>query len=570
MLLPPSFSICPVENPAPRYAAEELSRYLARMTGGAYPITESAEGFALHMQREDALPSGAFHLSVQEGGIGLSASSPGGFVYGAYALLEKLGCGFFAPDCERVPEGPLHLPLGEVVETPAFFARELFWREAMEGAFAVKLRLNSARSSITEEMGGKMMFYNFTHTFYQLVPDTWFDTHPEYFSMVEGKRLKDKSQLCLTNPDVLRLVVEGVLQWKKDNPAYTIFSVSMNDWYNNCQCPACHALDEQEGSAAGSMIAFVNQVAEAVEKKYPDVYIHTFAYLYCRKPPLHVKPRHNVIIRLCGIENCFAHPMDTCGCQISAVDVQAGVSADFHGNRQDINPFVEDLKGWAAICDNLYIWDYTTNYANYLQPFPNLKVLQANLQLFQKNGVKGVFAQGNFAHGQTSALAQLKIYLLGKLLWNPDTPLDGLIHAFCHGYYGPAGDVMTQYALLWKEAAGQHHASIYDPPTAPYLDDDTLSQANKLMEQAETLAAQQPFNDRVQREKLSLRYVTLARQALDTSGRDAAIDAFAQDARRLGITEVFERKAFDASIDFLKKTPLRVSRLGVQSISYPL
>ncbi|MBQ8136327.1 MAG: DUF4838 domain-containing protein, partial [Clostridia bacterium] len=144
-----------------------------------------------------------FRLSIQKDGIRIEYDFPAGAVYGVYALLEKLGCRFFAQDCERIPQAPEALPEGIWEERPSFRVRELFYREAMDGAFAVKLRLNSARSTITPEMGGKARFYNFSHTFDKLVPPSvYFDAHPEYFSMVSGKRLRDRSQLCLTNPEV--------------------------------------------------------------------------------------------------------------------------------------------------------------------------------------------------------------------------------------------------------------------------------------------------------------------------------------------------------------------------------
>ena len=88
-----------------------------------------------------------------------------------------------------------------------------------------------------------------------------------------------------------------------------MFSVSQNDWYNYCQCPACKAIDDREGSPAGTMITFVNQVADAIREDCPDVLIHTFAYQYTRKAPKFVRPRPNVIVRLCSIECCFSHPL---------------------------------------------------------------------------------------------------------------------------------------------------------------------------------------------------------------------------------------------------------------------
>ena len=565
--------VLPAEAPTPvRYAARELARCLTAVYGIAPILAEEPSGFFIRLDYSaPGLPGGAFGWEVSEAGIFLSAGTPQGIVYGAYALLEAMGCRFLARDCELMARPPVFLPEGRHEEAPAFAVRELFWREAMDGDFAVKLRLNTARSSITPEQGGKAMFYNFSHTFSQLVPaDRYFDTHPEYFSMVDGRRLKERSQLCLTNPDVLKICVEGVKKWARENPDYDIFSVAMNDWYQPCCCPACAKADREEGSQAGTMIRFVNAVAEEVEKEFPRAKIHTFAYLYCRKPPWLVRPRHNVIVRLCSIECCFAHPIERCGCETGGIDVQYGASRPFRGDRRQESSFLQDLKGWSQVCENLFIWDYTTNYANYLQPFPNLRVLQENLRMFRRYGVRGVLEQGNFSRGRLSALAQLKIYLLGKLLWDPDAPVDEMTREFVSGYYGPAASPMLEYVRLWRDACGEDdHASIYDPPTAAYLTDERLEAADALLRRALSLTAEDLFRERVEREALSVRYVRLVRLPLDAPGRDGLIDRFAADVRRLGITELFERKNLEESFGAMKKSRYALDRSDVSPISYP-
>ena len=564
-------------SPAPvRYAARELCRYLGKI----YPVSPlcleqkpQTEGFFILLELlPDGMNGGAFQWDTDRSGISLSAGTPQGIVYGAYALLEAMGFRYLALDCEIFPTAPLSLPLGMHRETPAFEVRELFWREAMDGDFAVKLRLNSARSTITEEQGGKAMFYNFSHTFSQLVsPDIWFDSHPEYFSMVNGKRLKIRSQLCLTNPDVMNICADGVKKWARENPAYNIFSVAMNDWYQPCQCPACLQVDQEEGSPAGTMIRFVNKVAEEVEKEFPHVMIHTFAYLYCRKPPKLTKPRRNVIVRLCSIECCFSHPIERCGCQTDGINVQGGVSHSFHCEKGEENSFLRDLKGWSEICDNLYIWDYTTNYANYLLPFPNLQVLSENLRMFRRFGVRGVFEQGNFSLGRSSALGELKIYLLGKLLWDPDQAVESLTADFVQGYYGSAAIPMARYVDLWRNACGpDDHAGIYDAPDASYLTDEILRKADTFLEEALALAREEPYRSRVEREALSVRYAHLTRLALDVPDRDQQIDAFAADARRLGITELFERRDLEGSFQVMKKSRFTRNREEAKAISYPL
>lgn len=574
IICPVGFPIlCAAEAPAPvRYAAGELAQYLHKLDHAVHPVTETAAGFALQLQTGVSdLDDGAFRMTVSASGILLEAGIPAGCVYGAYALLEKAGCQFLAWDCEIIPEGEIYLPEGVFEEHPAFAVRELFWREAMDGAFAVKLRLNSARSTITPEQGGKAKFYNFSHTFNTLVPvETYFDSHPEYFSMINGKRLRERTQLCLTNPDVLRLCVEGVKGWVREHPDCDIFSVAMNDWYNVCQCPACRAIDEEEGSGAGTMIRFVNAIADEVSKEYPHVMIHTFAYLYCRKPPRYTRPRSNVIVRLCSIECCFAHPICSCGCETGPIDVQYASARDFTGDPHDESSFLRDLRSWSNWCDNLYIWDYTTNYANYLQPFPNLGVLAENLRTFHKAGVHGVFEQGNFSHGHCSALGQLKVYLLSKLLWNPDLDVNQLEDTFVGGYYGPAAGPMRQYVRLWHMEHQPCHAGIYDPPNAPYLTDALVENAWALIQQALELASDAPYRERVEREALSIRYLRLARTPSDTPGRDAEVDAFAYDVKRLGITELFERKHLDDSIEALRTSLYVKDRSRVRAISYSI
>ena len=555
-----------------RYAEEELIRWLEKAGVSAVPGGSDMSGFCLAL--DDAapgLPGGSFRRTASQNRILLEASEGCGVIYGCYDLLEDLGFRFLTSDCVTVPSVLCPLEEGVLEEVPAFRGREVFWRDAMDGAFAVRLRLNSARSTITPGQGGRLMFYNFSHSFDSLVPvSRWFDSHPEYFSMRGGIRIREKTQLCLSNPEVLALCISGVRRWIRENPDCRIFSVSMNDWYNPCECPSCRAVDEAEGSSAGSVIRFVNAVADDIAADYPDVMLHTFAYLYCRKPPKITRPRKNVIVRLCSIECCYSHPIDECGRERGGIDVQNGSAANFSESSPSADSFPDDLRGWSEICDNLFIWDYTTNYANYLLPFPNLNVLQPNLRFFRSMGVSGVLEQGNFSHGKCSALGQLKTYMLGKLLWDPDQDSDALIRDFAEGYYGPASGPMVRYIRLWRNAAGPCHAGIYDMPDADYLTDSLLREARGLLEEALALSEGAPFRERVEREALSVRYAELTREDPVAPDHSRAVDDFMDDAHRLGITELFERKDFEASAEVLKTQRYVRDRSRVPSVSYPI
>ena len=547
------------------FAAEELSRYIT-MIMGHEPCDH---GYPIHVRVTKAGGEG-YSVEVSEKEIDIESGSVRGAVYGAYAFLESLGCQFLAEDCEIIPSAEhIELPVHSFTGAPAFDYRDVYWRGALNGRFALKMRLNSARADIPPEWGGRVMFFNYSHTFEKLVPpEEFFDTHPEYFSMIGGVRKCEKSQLCLTNPDVLRIVIERVLRWMRENRECTIFSVAMNDWYSPCECPSCKALDEQEGSRAGTMIAFVNAVADAVRSEFPKNFIHTFAYLYCRKAPKTIRPRSNVIVRLCAIECCFSHPMVACGYAVEQIDVETTSSRKFVPARQ---LFKQDLAGWAEICDNLYIWDYTTNFCNYLQPFPNLHVIQPNLKLFRDQNVRGVFEQGNYALGKASAFAPLKIYLLSKLLWNPDEDVEELKSRFVRGYYGePAAGALMKYLALCYDAVTEEHMSLFDGADAPYLTEAFLTEGMILFTAALAATTDPIHLERIRREELSVRFAYLASLPMAYPGRNALIDAFAKDAMELGIGELFERRELNASFDCMKESRYAARRENVPHAVYRL
>ena len=122
---------------------------------------------------------------------------------------------------------------------PAFEYREPYWsagiRPALEGP---QLRQWRSRSEIPEALGGCIKYKGFCHTFYPLVPpDKYFGPHPEWYSLINGKRTHENAQLCLSNPELRDFVVQRVKEWLREAPDAKIISVTQNDCVGACQCP---------------------------------------------------------------------------------------------------------------------------------------------------------------------------------------------------------------------------------------------------------------------------------------------------------------------------------------------
>ena len=331
--------------------------------------------------------------------------------------------------------------------------------------------------------GGRQVYEGFVHTFYGLIPpEKYFAAHPEWFSEIDGQRTTENAQLCLTNEDMRRELVKNLKAKLRANPAATIASVSQNDCFGNCTCPRCRAVDEEEGSPAGSLLRFVNAVAADIEAEFPHVAIDTLAYQYTRKPPRLVRPRPNVIVRLCSIECSFARPLDD------------------PANKA----FFDDLEGWSKIAGRLYIWDYTTNFSHYVQPHPNLGVLAPNIRLFVGRNVRGVFEQGAY-QSWGSEMAELRAWMLAKLLWDPGLDEDRLREEFLTGYYGPAAGPVESYLELLEKAVAKSGDPLgcYSPADAKFLSLETLTRSWAILEAAESKARRSAeYGRRVRRASL--------------------------------------------------------------------
>lgn len=474
--------------PAEEYAAEELRRHLYAMAGaGPYQRMDARSrnelrGPTIYVNDwERAAAAGisptlgaeAFHLESRDGSLYLLGGGPRGVLYGVYDLLETLGCRWYTPELTRIPRRRnLALPATRKTEAPAFEYRDMWIWDGSDPAWWTRNRLNGFFTSVPEYMGGHITYNLFVHSFYTLLPpEEFFAGHPEYYSLIDGVRRHEMGELCLTNPDVLRLVTERVLARMRANPRATIFSVSQNDWEGACECPACRKVVAEEGSQSGPLIRFVNAIAAVTSREFPDKLIDTLAYWYTLDAPKHAVPHRNVRVRLCSIRCCQGHAYGTC-------------------DHPESGRFLRALEEWGRVTDRMYIWHYCTDFAHYPLAMPNFDELPANINLYRDTGVCGVFMQGMGEDGGGGESMPLRGWLISKLLWNPRQDAWALIDEFLQAYYGAAAPMARRYLDLFHARVREDrtvHPSLYDPPTSPLFDGDIIPTADAVLADGEAL-----------------------------------------------------------------------------------
>ena len=469
-------------------AANELQKYIDKISEVEIPVVtidKRVEG--KHEIFIGAYPENEFYnphmifYKVKGENLIIGGGSLQSVLYSVYTFLEnEMGCMWLSPDAEIVPESDkisisakLDYEYTPDIETRTVHSR-LFY-ENHDFADKLKVTYEAFLGYVPEAR---------VHTFHRFMPGSvFYDQHPEYYALKDGKRLT--TQLCLSNPDVLRIVTDSVASYFDHHPESDIISVSQDDNTLHCECEDCAAIDKEEGSASGTMIRFVNRVAE----QFSDKTISTLAYQYTRKP-CKTKPADNVMVTLCSIECDRSKPIEV-GC----ID------------------FAEDLKGWKQLTDNIRIWDYTTQFTDFLAPFPNIHTLGPNIRFFRDNNAKWIFEQHSH---NPSELFELRSYLTAKLLWYPDRNINDIIHEFCKAYYQEGAEYVEEYINAIHDEISKvpdFFLFLYGDPSQgfeSFLRPEMLKQYNSLFLMAGDAVAGRPeITERINRARLSTIYASL-------------------------------------------------------------
>lgn len=518
--------ICIAENKKPnvvivsrefRRPAEILARYLKKITDADFTIQETTTVCPSILLKSADHGESGFRYRIYDKDVEFEAGNEQAMVYAVYDWLERIvGCRFYSRTYEYIPfDANLTVCFEDYSYGPVLEYREILYRDYGDPAFAEKHKLVS--NTRRQEHWG---FWS--HSFKTLCPpEVYFEEHPEYFSLYEGKRVGENAQLCLSNPEVFQVVLENLKKYVAEKPEAKYWSVSQNDNDAYCQCEKCQAMNARDGSPMGSVLNFVNRIAE----HFPDKVISTLAYWYTRKPPLITRPGPNVHILLCNIEANRGQPIET--------DVRS------QGSR-------EELLAWKEICPNVFLWDYCIQFRNLVSPFPNLRVLGPNIRFFVENNVRSLFSQCNREIG--GEFHELRGYLLAKLMWNPDIDEREVMLDFLNGYYKQAGPVILRYIDRIHdemEAAGGELNIFGGPLDAKdtWLREEVFREYEGLFEQALTLTeGDRDTWFRVKTAAMAIWYAGIVLEYGTREEKLRRIERFAEQVRKTGLVMVEEWK----------------------------
>ena len=464
-----------------------------------------------------------FVIAAKNGTVYILGSSESSVIYGCYDFIEKyLGCLWLTSS----EDWYTHMCTVEIPDsvfdkqTPCLNYRELYYRDAWYPEYAEKHKLNGQLSYVKDKKvtEGHKNWGFWCHSFFRLVPPSeYYESHPEFFSMIDGSRVND-GQLCCTNDEMIEVAIMNLKRFMDEKPEAKYWSVSQNDNARFCTCDKCRKLDEEAGSHIGSIMYFVNKVAEA----FPDKIISTLSYWYSRTAPVKLNMRDNVHIMLCNIECDRSKPI--------------------HENPQ-CESFVRDLKVWHKYCKNIFLWDYDIQFSNLIAPFPNFRILGPNMKFYYENNVRSIFNQGNReARGDFWAL---RSYLLAKLSWDPYCDVKKYMTKFINAYYGAAAPYIDRYINIMAdelEKSGEGLGIFGQPDKERFLSKEIIPLYKQLFSEAKAAVKDdEKLLLRVEEDELGLIYAILKAKLYDNEDeKQDCISFFRRVSKAIGLEKVEE------------------------------
>lgn len=480
-------------------AADFMAATIDRMSGSSGVRTAvkkgGESGFSIYVGR--AANSALIDLSdVKDDGYKLEIKPEGIYIVGKtddatrngiYDFLEThLECMYVSPENTYVPLCPtVKLALEEKTVNPTITWRKVYQYESVQNGWYERLKMNG---TIVKEGENSIELYNewgtWCHSSFEFVPpEKYFDEHPEYYAKFLGKRRYQfnvlgrtfPTHLCYTNEEVYQIAEAELVKRIEANPEVKFWDFSIMDTYfATCRCKECKKFNKEAGSEMGTLLAFLNRLADAIRDDYPDVYLSTLAYQRVKNPPKNMKCAPNLCINVCAFPGTQSYPYST----------EGGIKAS--------REFAERVVEWGKICDNILVWDYVVNFTHLKLPFPNFEFQKENLEFYLENNIRFVFHQGS--REPMDENAEMRTYLLSRQLWDKDVDLKALAKKYVAVVYGDAAGLVEEYMDLQNSAMIESGVdlSLYDSPKkhkngylAPKLTDKYLELTEKMLEVAE-------------------------------------------------------------------------------------
>ena len=514
-----------------------LADHLGKMFGKRPEIIDQTnfpgKGQAIFITENKKLDQEEWSIRSDGKNVWISGGFPRGVHYGVAEFLEKFGgVRWFTPVNHKIPKvKSITVPDNQEFRRKPAFALLRNIVETTPGKltnFFASMNKSNSNSAVghwpslyhSRGIGG-------AHTFHKLtaaIPENRKDLLP---MTADGRRIRaldgvGPGQLCYANKEFRQLAKQEVAKWIRKEKEFIRknnldekswlrwIDISQNDNTSHCECAPCKALVKKYGTIAGAQLEFINDIAAA----FPEYIFQTFAYHRTIAPPKNIKPRDNVMIQFAFLSDGETY-YDTIRPLSHPVNAQ----------------LVKWFKEWDKIAKHKAIWCYHRLYAMteaFAWPQACYWYIAEDMRFYQKLGAIKMFVETEYrGKGMVNprAFHDLHVYLVLKMMDDPEQNAEKLIDEFFAYQYGPAEKEMKAYSAYLKKRLDAIPGTICMTPlqSRNCFDTEFFTTINTLLDRAEEKVKNDPErleNVRIERLPVDFAAAHLWKQVASKTGMD--------------------------------------------------
>ena len=467
------------------FAAKELASFIEQATGvRLIVVTDSTRkkggkvisvGFTDALDKEvgdfdySSLNTDGFFIKTVGTNVYINGGNERSRIYGVYEFLERFaGIRFLTPQYTYVPQSAtLKIHELNIIEVPEFRQRNFYNGTIYsDSLFQVRMRMFSDLAYPNDAYGYQSewcrAFKSDMHNAIEYVPvEIYKDTHPEFYSWHTNPGTEYR-ELCYTNGitedgkinsdmevSVAKVLLESLKNYVREWPNAKFFMIGKSDERTAfCKCDVCRRREETYGGKSGTMCIFMNAIAREItewsrkELDGREINIVFFAYQFTEEAP--VKEKNGKFVPV--DDKVKLEP----NVYVRIAPISANYAVGFSDERQ-LEFYRKVFAGWGSVTDNLMVWDYTTNFNEYLWYMPNLNYMQKNLRFYKDIGTVYVMNQSSY-DSRGDWQSDLKLYLARRLYWHVNYDVDALIKEYISLQFGKAAAAdVTSFIEMMEE-----------------------------------------------------------------------------------------------------------------------
>lgn len=397
------------------------------------------------------LKEDGYLLKINNNNIIICGNNDRGTLYGVYQFLQELGCFWPAPDfdfygedgAKLIPEGYKKIFLNSelTIKEPDLKYRKAFVEEGNshnisnlkklidwmpKAGFNVfncpidyrhrgQVKWDKWKEELIPELKKRGILIEVGGHGYEnfLSPERYFNTHPEWFGLINGKRSsEDRTVFCTSNKDAVEQFLNNIVIYLDKHPEIDIFDLWPPDAERWCECNSCKKI----GTTTLRHARLVNKVIERLKKESIEVQVQFLAYSRYTVPP-DSKIDKNSQLDFCPIRRDFHKPIFDRSSEINSFYLKS------------LRKWVENYSG------DISYYSYYKKYRWRSLPILIPLLIVSELSYLKEEGINGhsIYCEpGDWITYETN------LWISSRVAWDINISAHKLIKEYCNNRFGPA------------------------------------------------------------------------------------------------------------------------------------